>query len=170
MKGWRHHNRRSFAQWSRTVLLCLFLRDSFEYRINPLKKQSRLERRDGFRLNCSVRRPHMEPVSPFSPHPGNFGSVPVLTWQHGPARDTSGVLPRRRVASLEFGPGRVTGCSAVNNDLVVHVELWNAVTSGNIPPAHRERKVREGWENSEENRWKCFKCTPTLGKVDVLCA
>lgn len=45
---------------------------------------------------------------------------------------------------MECGPGSVTGCSAVNNDLVVYVCVCvlhrNVVTSGNIPPRAAERK------------------------------
>lgn len=72
-------------------------------------------------------------------------SVQSPCWHDNTARRGTlrGVLPWRRLASLELGPGRVTGCSAVNNDLVVRVELWNAVTSGNIPPAQREKCGRD---------------------------
>jgi len=48
------------------------------------------------------------------------------------------------------------------------VELRNAVASGNIPQRERERERerRRDERISEENRWKCFKCTATLRKMD----
>lgn len=73
-------------------------------------------------------------------------------WRAGIHRDVAMAMGSLASVSMERGPGSVTGCSAVNNDLVVCVLHRNAVTSGNIPPRARgiEREKRQNLQKPDQ--------------------
>lgn len=84
--------------------------------------------------HCAIEAAVLASIAP--PH----GVAQSVTAPAAESRETSGAVTMATGSlasvSMECGAGRVTGCSAVNNDLVVCVCALhrNAVPSGSIPP------------------------------------